>query len=176
MTKTRLEEEDKNNMENNKKRIIKASQNLRHVGQRMLDRKDNRGNALFKIAQSLEDSAQTPQEVLPGSPGANDPADVSMTMGDGQSLNSAPQSTKPYSESGTGSNSGHHPDIPSYVNMDQQKPMVDARKTHVCTVTFKADNDVEESDMMNYILGIGDKLPVDVDGFTWKSSEAKDKG
>ena len=45
-------------MENKNQRIVKASQNLRHVGQRMLDRGDSRGSVLFKIAQSLE----SPQE------------------------------------------------------------------------------------------------------------------
>ena len=93
-------------------------------------------------------------------------------MPQGQSLNSAPQSTQAYSDE-KDSGTPAHPDIPSYVNMDKDKPMVDERKTHVCTVTFKASPDVEESEMMNYILGIGDQLQVDVDGFTWKATEPK---
>jgi hypothetical protein len=49
-------------------------------------------------------------------------------------------------------------------------------KIHTCTVMFKAPLDIEESDMMNYILGIGDKLGVDVDSFKWTKSDANKSG
>jgi hypothetical protein len=47
--------------------------------------------------------------------------------------------------------------------------------THTCTVVFKAPPDIKESDMMNYILGIGEALHVDVDSFKWAKLDTANK-
>ena len=67
-----------------------------------------------------------------------------------------------------------NPGISSYVKMKAgEEPVVDDRKTHTCTVIFKAPDGVSEADMMNYILGIGGELGVDVESFKWSKSEAR---
>lgn len=67
-----------------------------------------------------------------------------------------------------------NPNVSSYVKMRPgEEPEVDTRKTHTCTVMFKAPEGVSEADMMNYILGIGAELGVDVETFKWSKSDAK---
>lgn len=78
----------------------------------------------------------------------------------------------PIPDQGTNLSSGH-PDIEPFVNMKVEKPMVDERETHTLTLTLKAPEDVSEAEMMNYMLGMGEKLGVDVDGFKWTKSEPK---
>jgi hypothetical protein len=69
---------------------------------------------------------------------------------------------------------GLNPGISSYVKPRQDgEQTVDNRKTHTCTVIFKAPDGVTEAEMMNYILGIGQELGVDVESFKWSKSEAK---
>jgi hypothetical protein len=46
---------------------------------------------------------------------------------------------------------------------------------HHCSVTFYAPKDTQESDMMNYILGIGEKLGVEVKKFEWEKQDPKQK-
>jgi len=86
----------------------------------------------------------------------------------GYEMNYAPQTQDMVG--GTGE--GFHPGISSYVKKGPEE-MVDDRRIHTCTVTFKAPPDVSEAEMMNYILGIGKELGVDVDSFKWAKSEAK---
>jgi hypothetical protein len=65
-----------------------------------------------------------------------------------------------------------NPGISSFVKMKPgEEPVVDDRKTHTCTVVFKAPDGVSEADMMNYILGIGQELGVDVGSFKWSKSD-----
>ncbi len=71
---------------------------------------------------------------------------------------------------------GLHPDIDSFVKAPSgggRADVVDDRRTHTCTVTFKAPPNISEADMMNYILGIGKHLKVDVDSFKWAKSDIK---
>lgn len=66
-----------------------------------------------------------------------------------------------------------NPGISSFVKMRPgEEPVVDDRKTHTCTVVFKAPDGISEADMMNYILGIGKELGVDVGSFKWSKSDA----
>jgi hypothetical protein len=66
-----------------------------------------------------------------------------------------------------------NPGISSFVKMRPgEEPQVDDRKTHTCTVVFKAPDGISEADMMNYILGIGKELGVDVGSFKWSKSDA----
>ena len=44
---------------------------------------------------------------------------------------------------------------------------------HTCTVTFRDHNSVGEPKMMNYILGIGENLGVDVEKFAWSKQTPK---
>jgi len=77
-------------------------------------------------------------------------------------------------DAGETSKENLNPGISSYVKMRPgEEPMVDDRKTHTCTVIFKAPDGVSESDMMNYILGIGQELGVDVESFKWSKAEVK---
>ena len=67
-----------------------------------------------------------------------------------------------------------NPGISSFVKMRPgEEPVVDDRKTHTCTVVFKAPDGISEADMMNYILGIGKELGVDVGSFKWSKSDAQ---
>jgi hypothetical protein len=69
-----------------------------------------------------------------------------------------------------------NPGISSFVKMKPgEEPVVDDRRTHTCTVVFKASEEVSESDMMNYILGISNELGVDVGSFKWSKSDTSGK-
>jgi hypothetical protein len=74
-----------------------------------------------------------------------------------------------------GGGQGGHPQIETFVRGHDQAPM-DTRKIHQLSCTLKAPEGVSESDMMNYILQIGDALGVDVDSFKWSKSEPKGQG
>ena len=79
------------------------------------------------------------------------------------------------SDANDNSQGGLHPEINTFVKppTDQPSEMVDDRKTHQLSCTLKAPDGVSEADMMNYILGIGDALKVDVDSFKWSKTEPK---
>ena len=67
-----------------------------------------------------------------------------------------------------------NPGVSSFVKMRPgEEPVVDDRKTHTCTVVFKAPDGISEADMMNYILGIGKELGVDVGSFKWSKSDTQ---
>ena len=73
-----------------------------------------------------------------------------------------------------------HPGISSFVREPEGHEMIGEPnyKVHVAQVTFKAPLDMNEGDIMNFILGIKEALNVEVEGFQWnvrpsKKSEAK---
>jgi hypothetical protein len=57
--------------------------------------------------------------------------------------------------------------IESFVKITDQ-PTSSNYEDHVCSVSFSAPPEIEESDMMNYILGIGKELGVEVKKFDWE--------
>lgn len=65
--------------------------------------------------------------------------------------------------------------IESFIKMNGEPQTSTNFLTHNCGVVFKAPSDVEESDMMNYILGIGKALGVEVVKFDWEKLEDKIK-
>lgn len=142
------------------KAFQQTQDSLNNVANKLVAMRHPRANEIVRIAQFFgqhggggtnigHDGSQMFQ-------GMADEADMDMDM------EAAPE--------GGGLNSG----ISSYVKMKPgEEPVVDDRKTHTCTVIFKAPDGVSEADMMNYILGIGGELGVDVESFKWSKSEAK---
>ncbi len=118
---------------------------------------------------------------LVGHPRTNELRRIAQFFGDmGQSTNmmgggsSMPYQTMASEEPETSTPDSLNPNVSSYVRMRPgEEPEVDNRKTHTCTVMFKAPEGVSEADMMNYILGIGAELGVDVETFKWSKSDAK---
>lgn len=65
--------------------------------------------------------------------------------------------------------------IESFIKPGQpEMPSPDYNVNH-CSVTFYAPKDVKKSDMMNHIMGIGEKLGVEVKKFEWEEEDVKPK-
>lgn len=64
--------------------------------------------------------------------------------------------------------------IESFVKVDGQTAAPSNYTEHTCSVLFKAPKDTQESDMMNYILGIGKELGVEVTKFEWEKLPPKE--
>ena len=64
--------------------------------------------------------------------------------------------------------------IDSYVKQpDGGGQMMDDRIEHVLTCTLRAPKDINESQMMNFILKIGPAMNVEVYGFNWSKKDPK---
>jgi hypothetical protein len=49
----------------------------------------------------------------------------------------------------------------------------DSNKKHTCSITFDAPHEVNEHEMMDYIMGIEEALGAKVVKFSWSMSEGK---
>jgi len=138
-----------------KKIYAEMKQNVDKVAIKLESVKHPRANEVRRIAQYFGDLSQSTN--MSGDGGFNSPI---------QNMASEEPETK--------SPESLNPNVSSFVKMRPgEEPVVDDRKTHTCTVIFKAPDGVSEADMMNYILGIGGELGVDVESFKWSKSEAK---
>jgi len=132
-------------------KIATVKQDLEKVANRLAAANHPRSNDIMRIAQYFGNFMPN-QQPMATSQFASEEPDMDMES-EAESLN---------------------PGISSYVKMRPgEEPVVDDRKTHTCTVIFKAPDGVTEAEMMNYILGIGQELGVDVESFKWSKSEAK---
>lgn len=68
-----------------------------------------------------------------------------------------------------------HPNISSFVKMKADKKDDDGFETHVCSVTFKAPEGVDQGDIMKAILKICEEIGVEAHGFKWSKSEGRRK-
>lgn len=139
-----------------KENVAEMKQNIEKIAGKLESMNHPRAKELRRIAQFFGDSGQSTNMAGGGlNPSFQNMAD----SGDTDESEDA---------------SSMNPGISSFVKMRPgEEPVVDDRKTHTCTVIFKAPDGVSEADMMNYILGIGDQLGVDVESFKWSKSEAK---
>lgn len=139
-----------------KESIIKLKKDIEHVAAKMETIGHPRANEIKRIAQ-----------YMPGLPSTN-LGGVSPFV---QQMASGAEDEEVSMEQPSAS---FNPGISSFVKMRPgEEPVVDDRKTHTCTVVFKAPDGVSEADMMNYILGIGKELGVDVGSFKWSKSDTQ---
>lgn len=134
-----------------KETFAEMKQSVEKIAKKLASTKHPRANELLRIAQYF---------------GSMDQSSGSTNLGE---MNASVQPMASQSD-----DESLNPGISSFVKMRPGEDMqVDDRKTHTCTVTFKAQDGVSEADMMNYILGIGGELKVDVESFKWSKTEAK---
>jgi hypothetical protein len=142
-----------------KENVAEMKQNIERIASKLESINHPRAKELRRIAQFFGDTGQSTN--MAGGSGGYNPSFQNMAD-EGDTADEGEQE------------SSMNPGISSFVKMRPgEEPVVDDRKTHTCTVIFKAPDGVSEADMMNYILGIGDQLGVDVESFKWSKSEAK---
>lgn len=128
-------------------------QNVDRIAHKLESIQHPRANELRRIAQFFGDIGQSSNMIGNFSPGTQNMASEETMPKRPDSLN---------------------PNVSSYVKeKPHEEAIVDDRKTHTCTVIFKAPDEVSEAEMMNYILGIGGSLGVEVESFKWSKSEVK---
>lgn len=140
-------------------------QMIEGVATRIASRKPERAAELRKIAQFLGDPNQGEGMIREFNPeGASQNPGVPFS----------PEALAGDYSMPVGQPRGGHPDIEPFVNMKvDTQPQVDDRAIHTLTLTLRAPREISEAEMMNYMLGMGEELGVDIDGFKWQKSEPK---
>lgn len=69
--------------------------------------------------------------------------------------------------------STHSPHIKSFALPNVSIKTDDNNKKHTCSITFDAPHEVNEHEMMDYIMGIEEALGAKVVKFSWSMSEGK---
>jgi hypothetical protein len=153
------------------KTIKESAERVLRVAERLKNKDDNYANKLIVIAQELKqldpnlynnmdqnqmnpiiDEFDPSQEVMDVEPFTNEgPINATVQTQDGDKI-----------------------PIESFVQMPQE-PVANDYETHTCTVLFLAPKGIKESDIMNYIFGIGKELNVKVKKFEWEELDTDTK-
>lgn len=156
----------------NNNMIKSASVELTEVANKLARKGVAHAETVYKIAQALQDlenGSFDPSGII--NPEQSATQDFDPSQGDMEQNFDPSQEiggndmVKPFASDSEVSMETKVP-IESFAQVPEKAPMSNVN-VHTCTVTFKAHPDVKESDMMNFILGIGDKLGVEVDSFKW---------
>ena len=131
--------------------------------------KSEYSDKIYRLAQELENQENLYNNVNQFDPSQEQP-EVNTMLGNPESINiqplvdndaeiKEPDATIP---------------IESFIKPSSPEISPDYNVNH-CAVTFYAPKDVSKSEMMNYIMGIGEKLSVEVKKFEWEEEDAKPK-
>lgn len=122
-----------------------------------------RARELRVIAQYLGDGQSL---------GDGQPADQGASQTPDSAFPTAPQGSASFdpSQESLAPRDGQHPGIAPFA---KQKGMTDPRMIHTVSMTLTAPPEVAETDMLNYILGMRDKLGVDATNVQWSKKEQK---
>jgi len=141
-----------------------ASAELKKVASRLEKMGKPQSETLFRLAQELDQVQNLYNNV------SFDPSQESQVNPEILQDIAAGQQIQPLADAEV---SKEKPPIESFIRLDNSgvPPNYD---THVCSVVFTAPKGTQESDMMNYILGIGKELSVEVRKFEWEKQEPKE--
>ena len=160
------------------KNIITSS--LRDISQRLSGKSDEYSEKLLKMAQDIESAENLyknqefdPSQEIQGD-GMQDPMQGEMggmnEMGEAGGMGEE-MPVQPFAAEEE--NKDTTIPIESFVRNNQESVVPSNFDTHTCSVIFSAPKDIQESDMMNYILGIGKELGVEVKKFEWEKMDPK---
>jgi hypothetical protein len=151
-----------------------ASVELKRVASRLEQKGKPQSKVLFKLAQEIGqmenlynngsfDPSQDVQEPQVNPEETQVSPDMSQQLGGSQDV-------QPLADVDVG---GDKPPIESFVRLNNPGTPSNY-DTHNCSVVFRAPKGTQESDMMNYIMGIGKELGVEVFAFDWEKQEPKE--
>ena len=134
---------------------------LKNVAMKLAGKSDTYSKKIYRLAQTLENQKNLYNNFDPSQETPNDMIE-----------NFESQNVAPFSN-----NNEADVTIPieSFVKPKESEVPVGDYEIHHCSVVFNAPRDIKESDMMNYILGIGEQLGVEVKKFEWEKEDPKQK-
>jgi hypothetical protein len=137
---------------------------LRGVAKKLVGKSDKHSEKIYRLAQGIEDVQNLYNNFDP-----SQESSISSMMGQPEGANIQPLADNKVD------NGGATIPIESFIKPGEPTGPPPNYDVHHCSVTFYAPKDTQESDMMNYILGIGEKLGVEVKKFEWEKQDPKQK-